>query len=345
MFEHRPADRVPVIDGPWATTIERWHREGMPAGVSHVDFFGLDKVASVSADNGPRWTEELLEQTEEYTIVRTSWGVTLKNWRHIASTPEYLDFRVKDAKSWLEAKRRMTPDPDRIDWDYLAREYPRWESEGWWIQANLWFGFDITHSWFVGTETVLFAMAEEPEWCREMFEHELDVHLALFDQVLAAGYRMQAASWPDDMGYKHSQFFSLDTYRRVLKPVHARAIEWAHRNGMVAHLHSCGDVNPFIPELLEIGLDGLNPLEVKAGMDPVELKRRYGDRLVLQGGINAVLWNDLDAISAEMHRVVPLLKENGGYVFSSDHSVPDSVSLENFRRIVELAKVLGSYER
>jgi uroporphyrinogen decarboxylase len=143
--------------------------------------------------------------------------------------------------------------------------------------------------------------------------------------------------------HNHNQFFSLKTYRELLKPVHARAIDWAHSKGMKAHLHSCGDVNPFIPELIEIGLDGLNPLEVKAGMDPVQIKQDRGDDLLLHGGINAVLWDDTEAIEAEMRQVVPALKEDGGYIFSSDHSVPDSVSLENFRHIVGLAKELGAY--
>jgi uroporphyrinogen decarboxylase len=103
-------------------------------------------------------------------------------------------------------------------------------------------------------------------------------------------------------------------------------------------------VNPFVPDLVEIGIDALNPLEVKAGMDPVQLKRDYGRDLVLHGGINAVLWDDMDKIRAEMERVLPVLKENGGYIFSSDHSVPSSVSLESFRETVELARRLGSYE-
>ena len=67
------------------------------------------------------------------------------------------------------------------------------------------------------------------------------------------------------------------------------------------------------------------------------------DRFVGLGVNNAVLWDDLPAIEAEMRRVVPALKAHGGYVFSSDHSVPSSVSLANFRRIVELAKELGRY--
>ena len=78
-------------------------------------------------------------------------------------------------------------------------------------------------------------------------------------------------------------------------------------------------------------------------MDPVALKQRYGDDLVFHGGINAVLWDDLEAITDEMRRVVPAMKESGGYIFSSDHSVPSSVSLENFRAIIDLAKELGSY--
>jgi uroporphyrinogen decarboxylase len=65
--------------------------------------------------------------------------------------------------------------------------------------------------------------------------------------------------------------------------------------------------------------------------------------LVLHGGVNAVLWDQPEAIHAEMEKVIPLMKENGGYIFSSDHSVPSSVGLEDFRRIVELAKKLGSY--
>jgi uroporphyrinogen decarboxylase len=145
------------------------------------------------------------------------------------------------------------------------------------------------------------------------------------------------------MGYKFSQFFSVGTYREMLKPYHRRAVEWAHAKGIKARLHSCGDVNPFVPELLDIGMDALNPLEVKAGMNPVALKKQFGDKLLFHGGINALLWDKPDAIHAEMESVIPHMKESGGYIFSSDHSVPSSVSLEDFRRIVAHAKKLGQY--
>jgi uroporphyrinogen decarboxylase len=354
MYEHRDADRIPVTDDPWDATIERWQREGMPQNPSkrsafgrdmtYREYFGLDLMPMIFVDNSPRYPETVVEETNEYVITTTRWGATLKNWKHIASTPEFLDFTITGPDEWRQAKDRMTPSADRISWDYLKANYPGWRQQGAWINAGMWFGFDVTHSWMVGTERVLFALIEDPEWLIDIFNTCLDVDLALLDQVWDAGFEYDSIGWMDDMGYKHNQFFSVNTYRQILKPVHQRAIEWGHAKGVKVHLHSCGDINPFVPELVEIGLDALNPLEVKAGMDPIHLKQTFGDQLLLHGGINAVLWEDKEAIEAEMRRVIPVVKENGGYIFSSDHSVPSSVSLENFRYIVNLAKQLGSYD-
>lgn len=343
MFEHKEADRVPVIDSPWGATIERWHREGMPEDVDFVDFFGLDHIAHIGADTSPRYEEKVVEETDKYIVQTTKWGVTHKNWKHAASTPEYLGFTIVDRESWEAAEARIEPTRDRVDWDYLREHYPKWRERGDGILAGLWFGFDVTHAGMVGTERLLMALMTDPEWCKDMFSSQLDVNLALLDMVWDGGYEFDCMTWCDDLGYKNNTFFSVDKYREVLKPVQKRAVEWAHAKGIKAHLHSCGHVRPFIPDFIEIGVDALNPLEVKAGMDPVGLKQEFGDDLVLHGGINAVLWDDIDAIEAEMRVTVPALKENGGYIFSSDHSVPSSVSLQNFRRIVELAKELGSY--
>jgi len=342
-YEHRQADRVPIIDEPWAATIERWRREGMGKDVNWVDYFGVDHVVSINVDNSPRYEVKTLEQTDEYKVWTTRWGATLKEWTHAGGTPEFLDFTITDPDSWRRAKQRMRPTRDRIDWARLQANYKRWRQRGYWIEAGLWFGFDVTHSWTVGTTRLLLALVDDPAWCVDMFNTFLDVNLALLEMVWDAGYHFDAVYWPDDLGYKHSQFMSLEMYRELLKPVHKRACDWAHAKGVYVHMHSCGDVRPFVPEFIEIGVDALNPLEVKAGMDPIRLKADYGQDLVLHGGINAVLWDDPPAIEAEIRRVVPALKECGGYIFSSDHSVPSSVSLADFRRIVDLAKEVGSY--
>jgi len=342
-FAHKEADRMPIIDEPWRGTIARWQREGMPANIDWRDYFEVDKVERIGIDNSPRFETKIIEETEKYTISTTPWGVTLKNFKTMDSTPEFLDFKVTSLEEWQRAKARMTFSQDRIPWDMLKNNYAKWRSEGRWLQAGFWFGFDVTHSHMSGTETILMAMLEEPEWVADMFNHYLDMCIEHFDKMWDAGYPMDSMHWYDDMGYKNTTFFSLKTYREVLKPVHKRAIEWAHNKGIPAHLHSCGYIMPFIDDLVEIGVDALNPLEVKAGMDVFKLKKEHGDKLVLHGGVNAVLWDKKEEILAEMEKLIPVLKKDGGYIFSSDHSVPNSVSFENFKAIIERAKELGKY--
>jgi uroporphyrinogen decarboxylase len=343
MMEHREADRVPVFDGPWASTLERWHREGLPENASYVDYFGLDRFDGLGLDNSPRYEPRILETTEAYTVATTSWGTTQKNWKHTGGVPEYLDFTVVNPDAWRKTKERMVPSRGRIDWAKLKTDYRRWNEEGAWRSLGFCFGFDLTHSAMVGTERVLMAMAEDPEWIADMFNHELDVCIALADRVLAEGYTFDDINWCDDMGYKGKPFFSLDMYRELLKPVHKRAIDWAHAKGMKARLHSCGDVHTLVPDLVEIGIDMLNPIEVKAGMDPVALKHQYGDRLGFHGGLNVLLYDHPEKLWAEMRRVIPVMKQGGGYLIGSDHSVPESVSLETFGEFVRLAKELGTY--
>ena len=342
MYAHQDADRVPIIDHPWPTTLTNWKKEGLPEDISYIDYFDLDKIGTLGANSSPRFPEETLEETDEYRIYTSAWGATIKELKN-STAIDMLDFTIIDRDSWEITKKRMAPSKDRIDWNELKTTYPTMVKNGSWIQANLCFGFDVTHSFFVGTERLLFALVENPEWCRDMFSHQLDTNLALLDLIWEAGYEFDSVTWCDDMGYKGTQFFSVEMYREILKPFHKRAIDWAHEKGIKARLHSCGDVNPFIPELLEMGLDCLNPLEVKAGMDPIHLKKTYGDDLVFHGGINALLWDDLNQLHAEIERVVPIMKENGGYIFSTDHSIPDNVSLEEFKEIIELIKDIGSY--
>ena len=343
MYEHREADRVPICDTPWSATLERWRREGMPAGADYNEFFGLDPVHLVPVDISPRYPEKIIEETEEYKVYTTSWGATERNWKHAASIPEYLDFTITDPEKWAEARKRMTPTPDRIPWDWLDKSYPKFRERGDWLQARFRFGFEAVHAFTVGTERVLMALCTDPEWMVDMFNHYLDMNIALFEMILAKGYRFDAVSWTDDMGYKQSQFFSLNMYRELLKPVHQRAVDWAHAHGMKAKFHSCGDIRPFLQDLVDMGIDGLHPLEVKAGMDPVEVKKAHGRRLVLHGGMDALLWDDADKMEAYVRRVLPVMKEGGGYIFSTDHTIPSSASLESFRRIIGVVKDIGRY--
>ncbi len=344
MYRHQLADRVPITDGPWNATLTRWKKEGMPENADWQEYFGTDPHVYIFTDASPQYPTKVIEETDEYRVHTTEWGATIKNWKSAGGVPEFLNFTITDPDTWRAAKKRMTLNRSRVNWDHLKANYKTWREKGAWLEGYFWFGFDVTHSWTIGTERMLMALVEDPEWCVDMFNTFLDLNIAVFDMMWEAGYTFDAINWPDDLGFKHHQFMSADMYRELLKPVMKRAVDWAHSKGIYARLHSCGNVMPFVPDFVEIGIDCLNPLEVKAGMDPLALKKQYGDKLVLHGGLNAAIWHEFDKFEAEMRRLIPVLKQNGGYICSSDHSVPSAVSLETFRRTVELAKKLGSYE-
>lgn len=343
MYEHREADRVPIIDNPWRGTIARWHREGMPQDADWCDYFDVDKYAGIGVDITPRFPKTILEETDRYIISTSDWGVTMKHFKEEDSTPEMLDFKVTTPEAWKKAKERMTLSDDRIPWEMLKQNYDRWRAEGRWIIADFWFGFDVTHSWMMGTENCLIAMAEKPEFLEDIFDTYLNRCEELFSRIWDAGYHFDEIFWPDDMGYKGTSFFSPQMYRDLIKPYHTRAVKWAHNHGIYARLHSCGNIMSLVPDIIETGVDALNPLEVKAGMDAIALKREFGDRLVLHGGINAAQWHETDKVIEEIRQKVPILKQNGGFIFSSDHSIPNSVSLENMKIIVDEAKKAGKY--
>jgi len=343
MYEHKEADRVPILDDPWGGTIRRWYNEGMTPGTDWTTYFDTDKIAVINVDISPRYERRVLEDTDRYYIATSEWGVTMKHFKVEDSTPEFLDYKITTPETWEEAKALMTLDDNRIPWDLLKNNYDHWKAEGRWLRAIFWFGFDVTHSWMMGTQNTLIAMIEDPDFVEDIFDTYLNRNIALYDRIWEAGYHFDEIFFYDDMGYKGTTFFSPEMYRNLVQKYHKRAVDWAHDHGIYAQLHSCGNIMSLIPDILDTGVDALNPLEVKAGMDAIKLKKEYGDRLLLRGGINAVNWSNPEAIIAEINEKVPILKENGGFIFSSDHSIPNDVSLENMKTIMAEIKKAGSY--
>lgn len=345
-YEHKETDRVPITDWVWESTVANWQAAGMPGDIAWEDYFGLEKIARVTEldiDTSPRCEKRIIEETDSYRIEKDCWGITKKNWKPICTTPMYLDFEIHDRDSWEAAKQRMAPTRDRVNWDVWKKNYRYWRENGYWIEVGPWFGFDIVNARTMGTETTLMAMVDDPEWIRDMVNTGCDLTLQLLDMIWDEGYEFDEFLWYDDLGYKGNLLISLDMYRDIIKPYQKRAIEWAHAKGLKAQLHSCGKVEALIPEFIEIGLDCLNPLEVKAGMDTVKIKQAYGKDLTLRGGFDIRNWTDPATVEADIRAKLPALMEGGGYIFSSDHSIADTVAIPTYQHVVEVVKEVGRY--
>lgn len=343
VYEHREPDRVPIGDAAWESTIARWHQEGLPRSVPWDRYLGLDLIVVIPIDTSPRFPVEIIKETETYRIERDEWGVTKKNFKPVRATFEHLNNTVKDRKSWEIAKERMTPSEDRVDWQQLERFYSGWRKEGAWILTAPWFGYDIVNARMCDTATILYAMAEDPDWIKEMCDHGCDLSISMLDMLWEKGYTFDEVWWFDDMAYRNGMIFSKEMWRAIVRPYQKRTVDWAHAHGIKAHLHCCGRILELIPELIELGIDALNPLEVKAGMNPVAIKKEYGRDLVLRGGFDVQHWSNPQKVEEEIRTILPIMMESGGYVFSSDHSIPDSVSLIDYAHIIKLVKEVGAY--
>ena len=342
IYKHEEPDRVPIIDVPWVTTIRRWQREGMPENTNFIDYLGLDKICKFEVDNSPRFPIQVLKKDDVFLTRTNEWGATIREQHDATSSIEFLDYSITDWDQWEKAKARMDASDDRIPWQFLKDNYGKWKDEGYWIRGRMTFGFQQT-SLCTGLTDTLIAMVEDPEFIVDQMNTQLDTAIALLEKAWDAGYTFDELSWDDDLGYKNTPFFSVDMYRELVKPVHKRAIDWAHAHGAVTHMHTCGDVRPFMPEFIDMGLDALNTIEVKAGMDPVELKKKYGNDIVLRGGFDPQYWTDHEYTRKNIEEVLPIVMKGGGYIFSSDHSIPDTVRLEDYKHVLEQVRKLGKY--
>lgn len=93
IFEHREADRIPILEGHWDSTLVRWKKEGMPEGVDYREYFGIDRIEWIKLDNSPGYEEKIIEEDDEHVVFTTKWGATQKKFKKTDSTPEFLDFK------------------------------------------------------------------------------------------------------------------------------------------------------------------------------------------------------------------------------------------------------------
>lgn len=342
-IEHREADRVPMWENFWPTTIQRWQSEGLPEGADLARVFGLDPKHRTSIDWTLQFPREVIEETDDYVIARNVNGALEKSFKHLDSTPHWSDFALTDRASWEELKPRMVWNESRVDLP-AAKEAYEANRDLFQMYMPACLGFE-KFKYAMGMEGVLMAMAAEPDWAKEMFDSTADVAIDGLDCLTGAGLEFDVAFVTEDMGFKDRGFFSKSAYRELIMPCHKRFCDYCHARGIKVMLHTCGMNMELVPLYVEAGFDVLNPMEVKAGMDIFKLKKDYGDVLTLWGGIDVrtIANPDPSLLEAEIRDKVTMAKQGGGYIFASDHSIPDNVSLERYRHMIELGLKYGSY--
>ncbi len=341
-LKHHEPDRVPISDSPWDTTEERWHGEGLPHDLSSADYFGYE-FAGCGADCSFRFEHTVLEETDAFTIFKDANGATRKNWKHATSTPECIDFTVTSRRAWEANKTRLAFHPDRIDCDQALKDNQADADAGKFVTFSAAFGYDWTQG-VVGSERLLTEMALDPGWVQDLMGAQVELVIHCAEEMLARGFHFDGAFLYDDNGYRNATLFSPAMYDHIIFPVHKRACDFFNARGLPVILHSCGCVNALVPAYIRAGFTCLQPLEVKAKMDLVQLKRDYGEHLAFMGGIDVrkMALDDPGPIEEEIRTKLTAAKVKGGYIYHSDHSVPDNVSFENYQHVMALVAKYGA---
>ena len=149
-----------------------------------------------------------------------------------------------------------------------------------------------------------------------------------------------------DFGTQNSTFCSPETYERVWKPYYRKVNDWIHQNTTwKTFKHSCGAVEPLMTHFIESGFDIINPVQINAsGMDPVKLKKQYGDKLVFWGGgvdtQGVFAFGTPDQVKDQVKKQCEILNDNGGFVFNTVHNIQANVPFENVIAMLEALKEL-----
>lgn len=348
ILKHEPVDRIGLFEHFWSDTYNAWHEKGyIKENESFEDHFNYDMQECWAFNFVAKlnFEPEVVSENEDTVTLLDGNGATLRRHKKHDSTPEHVDFMVKEREDWEEhIKPLLTPTPDRINFEAYRKAKKEAADAG---RFFVWSGvnvFECIHP-VCGHENMLIGMALDPDWVRDMAQTyaslTIELQKILFEQE---GYP-DGIWFYEDMGYKGSPFMSPQMYREIIKPSHIETIGYAKEHKLPVIMHSCGYIEPLLPDMIDAGIDCLQVIEVKAGMDLIKLHRLYGDKIAFMGGIDvrALYSNDKDEIMAELNEKIPLVKQGYNFVLHSDHSIPKTVDYDSYCFFIEKGLELGKY--
>ncbi|MGQ9730576.1 MAG: uroporphyrinogen decarboxylase family protein [Candidatus Zipacnadales bacterium] len=349
-------DRVPNYElGIWGQTYERWASEGAPPEALEgnwfegLDYYGMDRREFVPVNLGmiPLFEPETLEETERYIVFRDAQGIvhralkegTVRGTR--PSMDQYLRFAVETPDDFHKLKQRYDPaDPRRypLDWETLV-ERLRGHDHTVCLCVNCSMGLYSNCRVWMGTENLSLAFYDQPSLVHEMMEFIAEFTMQTLERALME-IEIDYFNYFEDFAYKTGPLLSPEIFRKFLLPRYQRINDFLRRHGVnIITLDSDGNTEVLIPLFIEAGINGHWPLEIAAGMDPVKLRRQYGQDMAFMGGIDKrALARGKQAIEEEVLSKVPLLLEQGGYIPHVDHTIPPDVSWPDFVYYMELKK-------
>lgn len=324
---------------------EEWRQQG--ATQEEIDMIGFDwdyvPIIGCGGNTGlygglqPR----LIEENSEYLIQSDELGRVTKLCKGFATISLPLDYPVKDMDSWLTLKPFYEFQEERIDWEAVARA-KKAQGEGVLVVANIPGGFDLPRQ-LLGEEAACLAYYEQPELMMDILETAGNTAFQVLDRI-SDRVIIDNLGIHEDLAGKSGALIGPNMIQKYIKPYYRNIIDLLTSKGTrIFSQDSDGNMNSVIDAFLDCGLTMMYPNEPAAGTDIVKIRKQYGKRLALKGGIDKhVLRQGKEAIRRELEYKMQSMMQQGGTVFALDHRIPNGTSIENYRYYVDTGReILG----
>ena len=306
VLNFEPVDRLPVLEWAawWDKTIARWHTEGLPVDLTDAgdirEYFGQDCHRQYWI--GPQGYER----------------------KH----------PVRSRQDYVALKPTLYRD-DVFDWDMVKGWAERQKTGKMIVWMTLEGPFWYPRTLF-GIEEHLYAFYDQPDLMKEMNEDLLEFNFRIYDRFCDICVP-DFITFAEDMSYNHGPMLSKTQFDEFMAPFYKRITPVVRERGTTILVDTDGDITEPAAWFLEVGCEGLLPLERMAGVDVSELRRRH-PRIKLLGAFDkTVMHLGEERMRQEFERLLPVMKQ-GGFIPSCDHQTPPGVSLEDYRLYMRLLK-------
>jgi len=265
---------------------------------------------------------------------------------------DWVEFPIKEP-TMQALETYAWPQPDPPEYNIRLREQAKhlYENSDYALVGSAVIGGGIFEqpARTMGLENFLMALINEPEFADRMMDHITEIYIESCNNYLEqVGEYLQVFTYWDDLCGQHGWLIAPDVYRRKIKPKQRRLVEAIKsKTDAKIYYHSCGAVFDLIPDLIELGFDILNPVQVSArGMDTMRLKQAYGKDITFWGGIDTqhvMPFGKPEEVAEEVKRRIDDLAPGGGFVFANVHNIQAFVPPENIVAAYETALEYGAY--
>jgi uroporphyrinogen decarboxylase len=340
--------RLPVENAPKVVDI---YQQIVAVDQDMRELFGVD-VRNVSPRSSATFRIDIKDKGN-YTYFYDEWGI---GWRMPKDGGWYYDMfehPLQDAQTIADIENYPWPDPlDAARFEGLrqrAQYAAEVEKQGVFLEG-LTAGIMEMAAWTRGFLNYFSDFANNEKLLTCLLEKFLEMKMAYWDKALAeAGEFADVVGEADDMAGQDRMLVSPKIYRKIVKPLHKQLFDFIHsRTKAKIFFHSCGAIRPIIPDLIEIGVDILNPIQVSAaGMNSAELKRDFGKDLVFWGGgvdTQRILGSATPhEVREDVRRRIEDFATGGGFVFATVHNIQGNVPAENIVAMYETLQEYGVY--